>query len=139
MAKAKSDKELDGAQRIIELVGNKKAMKLVTEIIAGNVSEINLLFDFTSELGFKYPVAEKLISAKSDEVISIMESLAGSGILNKTFFDRLLRCPQCQSINLRPTTNCPKCGSGNIVRGRILEHLACKYTGQFVSSVFGLR
>ncbi len=129
MTKAKLDKELNETQRIVELVGNKKALKLVTEILAGNIPEINPLFDFTSELGFRYPAAEKLVNAKGEEVVSILESLTADGILNKVFFDRLLRCPQCQSVNLRPTTHCPKCGSGNIVRGRILEHLVCKYVG----------
>jgi predicted RNA-binding Zn-ribbon protein involved in translation (DUF1610 family) len=130
MAKPKcDDKELTEAQRIIELVGNKRAIKLVTEVLAGNISEIQPRFDYTSEPGFCYPAAEKLIGAKSEEVVSILESLAANGILSKSFFDRLLRCPQCQSINLRPTTHCPKCGSGNIVRGRILEHPVCQYVG----------
>ncbi|MCJ7764159.1 MAG: hypothetical protein MUO90_03265, partial [Dehalococcoidales bacterium] len=129
MAKTKSDKEPNDNQRFVELAGNIKAMKLVAEILAGNIPEINPLLDFTSELGFRYPAAEKLIEVKGEEIVSILESLAADGILNKVFFDRLLRCPQCQSVNLRPTTHCPKCGSGNIVRGRILEHLVCKYTG----------
>jgi predicted RNA-binding Zn-ribbon protein involved in translation (DUF1610 family) len=136
MAKASSDKEPNDSQRIVDLVGNKKALKLVTEILAGSISEIHPVFDFDSELGFKYPAAEKLVNAKGKEAVSILESLAGDGILNRVFFDRLLRCPQCQSINLRPTTHCARCGSGNIVRGRILEHLVCKYTGledEFIS------
>jgi predicted RNA-binding Zn-ribbon protein involved in translation (DUF1610 family) len=129
MAKAGSDKEPNDSQRIVDLVGNKKALKLVTEILAGSISEIHPAFDFDSDLGFKYPAAEKLVNAKGKEAVSILESLTGDGILNRVFFDRLLRCPQCQSINLRPTTHCARCGSGNIVRGRILEHLVCKYTG----------
>ena len=59
----------------------------------------------------------------------MLESLASQGILNKEFFDRFLLCPQCRSANLRPTTYCPKCGSGNITRGRVLEHLICGYVG----------
>ncbi|HEU65290.1 MAG TPA: hypothetical protein ENN57_01325, partial [Chloroflexi bacterium] len=58
-----------------------------------------------------------------------MESLTAQGILKKSFYDRLLRCPRCHSINLRPSTTCPKCNSGNIARGRILEHSPCKYVG----------
>jgi len=136
MAKAKRDKELTEVQQAIELVGNKRAMKLVTEMLAGNITDIRPQLDFTSEMGFNYPAIEKLIEHKGEEVISILESLAANGILNKSFFDRMLRCPQCQSVNLRPTTHCPKCGSGNIARGRILEHLICNYVGledEFIS------
>jgi hypothetical protein len=136
MAKAKKGKELTEVTQAIELVGNEKAMKLITKMLAGNVLEIHPQLDFTSEMGFSYPAIEKLIEGESKEVISILESLAANGILNKSFFDRLLRCPQCQSVNLRPTTHCPKCGSGNIARGRILEHLVCNYIGlesEFIS------
>lgn len=136
MAKSKKDKELAEVTQAIELVGNEKAMKLVTKMLAGNILEIHPQLDFTSELGFSYPVIEKLIEGEGKQVISILESLAATGILHKNFFDRLLRCPQCQSVNLRPTTHCPKCGSGNIARGRILEHLGCNYVGlegEFIS------
>jgi hypothetical protein len=61
--------------------------------------------------------------------MAILESLAGESILEKKFFDKFLYCPQCQSLNLRPVYSCPKCGSGNVVRGRVLEHLVCKYVG----------
>jgi len=108
---------------------NEKARKLVAEMLAGNVVEIRPQLDYTTELGFFYPVVEPLLESKGKEVVSILESLVDKGILKRDFFDRLLRCPQCQSINLRPTTHCPKCGSGNIARGRILEHFVCKYVG----------
>jgi predicted RNA-binding Zn-ribbon protein involved in translation (DUF1610 family) len=32
-------------------------------------------------------------------------------------------------MNLRPTILCPKCGSGDVIRGRIMEHLVCHYVG----------
>jgi hypothetical protein len=108
---------------------NEKARKLVSEMLAGSVVEIKPQLDYTTELGFFYPVVEQLLDVKGREVVSILESLLDRGILKRDFSDRLLRCPQCQSINLRPTTHCPKCGSGNIARGRILEHFVCKYVG----------
>jgi len=115
---------------------NKKAMKLVAEMLVGNVVEIKPQLDFTVELGFLYPVVESVLGVKGREVVSILESLVDKGILKRDFFDRLLRCPQCQAMNLRPTTHCPKCSSGNIARGRILEHFTCKFVGleeEFVS------
>jgi len=121
--------ETEAPQAVSGMVDNELAMKLVAEILAGRIVDIKPQFDFATELGFVYPVVEGTLKVKGKEAVAIMESLAAKGILNKSFFDRLLRCRQCQSINLRPSTHCPKCGSGDIVRGRILEHFACKYVG----------
>ncbi len=109
--------------------GNKKAMKLVADMLAGKIVDIRPELDYTSELGFSYPAAERALEVKGEKVVSILESLVDKGILGKDFFERLLRCPQCRSVNLRPTTHCPKCGSGNIARGRVLEHFVCGYVG----------
>jgi len=105
------------------------AMKLAAEMLAAKIVDIKPQLDFTAELGFIYPLAEQTLKVKSKEAVAIMESLSDKGILKRNFFDRLLRCPRCQSINLRPSTHCPKCNSGNIARGRILEHSACGYVG----------
>ena len=72
-----------------------------------------------------------LLPIKSIKVIStsILESLVDKGTLRRDFFDTLLRCPQCWSVNLRPSNRCPKCGSGNFARGRVFEHLSCKFVG----------
>ena len=129
---ADDNKEVEATeipQAISSVRQNEKAMKLVAEILAGHIIDIRPQFDFTSELGFTYPAVEQTLKIKGKEVVSILESLVDTGILKKNFSDRLLRCPQCQSMNLRPSTHCPKCGSANIVRGRVLEHIICKYVG----------
>ncbi|HEY93195.1 MAG TPA: hypothetical protein G4O17_05570 [Dehalococcoidia bacterium] len=128
--------EVAGTPLAIELGENEKAMKLVAEILAGKIVDIRPAFDFTSELGFVYPDAEKVLGIETEEVLSVLESLADKGMLKRDFFDKFLRCPQCQSVSLRPTTHCPKCGSGNIGRGRVFEHFPCKFVGleeEFIS------
>jgi uncharacterized protein YebE (UPF0316 family) len=105
------------------------AARLLGEMVSGNITEISPRLDPGSGAGFSYPVVEEKLGLKGTDALALLESLAERGILNKTFFDKFLRCPQCQSLNLRPTLHCPKCGSGNINRGRILEHLVCKYLG----------
>lgn len=128
--------EVTGSPLAIEVGGDEKAMKLVAEMLTGNIVDVRPAYDFISELGFVYPAAEQVLEVKTEEAVSILESLVAQGILKRDFFDKFLRCPQCQSLNLRPTTHCPKCGSGNIARGRIFEHFTCKYVGleeEFVS------
>jgi len=129
MANAFTDDQLREVQQVVKLLADKKAMNLVAEMLTGNIVDIRPQLDFTSELGFTYPAVKKALDIKDREVVPILESLVGEGILEKSFFDRLLRCPQCHSINLRPTIHCVKCGSGDVVRGRILEHLVCHYIG----------
>jgi Holliday junction resolvase len=108
---------------------NERAMKLVAEMLAGDTVDIRPQLDFASEMGFAYPSAEQILKVKGEAVLSVLEFLANRGILKRNFFDRLFRCPSCQSMNLRPSTHCPKCGSANIVRGRVLEHFICKHVG----------
>jgi hypothetical protein len=116
-------------QAISSMEKDETATKLVEAMLAGKIVDIRPQLDFTTEVGFIYPAVEQTLKVKSKEIVSIMESLTEKGILKKSFFDKLLRCPQCGSINVRPSIHCPKCGSGNIVRGRVLEHFACKYIG----------
>jgi len=119
----------EAPQAISGMEKGEIAMKLVAEMLAGRIVDIKPQFDSTTEMGFTYPAVEQKLKIKGQEVVAIMESLADNGILKKNFFDRLLCCRRCRSMNLRPTTRCPKCGSGDIVRGRILEHFVCKYVG----------
>jgi len=110
-------------------VRNDMAMKLVAEMLATKTVEVRPQFDFTTEMGFTYPVVEETLKVKGEEAVAILEYLTARGILKKSFSDRLFHCPRCRSINMRPTLHCPKCNSGDIVRGRVLEHLVCKYVG----------
>jgi len=129
---AKVDKEIEvkeAPKAASDVRKNETEMKLVGAMLAAKIVDIKPQLDFTTELGFIYPVVEQSVNAKGTEVLEIVESLTDKGILKGSFFDRLLRCPRCRSINLRPSTHCPKCSSGDIARGRILEHVACGYVG----------
>jgi len=110
-------------------VYDEPARRLISRLLSGESGDIRPHLDFASDLGFTFPAAEQVLGSPTDATLSVLEALAERGILKKTFFDRLIRCPQCNSMNLRPTTHCPKCGSANILRGRVLEHLPCKYVG----------
>jgi hypothetical protein len=123
------DSEIPEPADLPSLVGDERINKLLTEMMAGKISNIKPIFDFTSETGFTYPIIEEMLEVRGQEAVSILESLSSRGILKKEFFDRFLYCPQCRSANLRPTTHCPKCGAGNIARGRVLEHFVCGYVG----------
>jgi hypothetical protein len=129
---AEADKRV-GPTRSPEVAGtlldNPVARKLVAEMLAGRIANVKPQYDFTTDLGYTYPAVEQAANLKGKDALAIMESLAARDIVAKSFFDRLIRCPRCQGVNLRPSSHCPKCGSGHVMRGRILEHFACKYIG----------
>ena len=129
---AKDDKEVEATeapQAVIDMEKDERAMKLVGAMLEAKIVDIKPQLDFTTELGFIYPVVEQAVKVKGKEAVAIVESLTAKDILKRSFFDRILHCSRCQSINLRPSTHCPKCSSGDIARGRILEHSACGYVG----------
>jgi len=113
-----------------------EAMKLVKEILAGEVKEIKPTTNLTTELGFAYPEIEGLLGLTTQEAMATLEFLADEDILEKSPYTKILFCPRCQSPNLRPGLGCSKCGSGNIAKGRILEHFACRNTsleGEYIN------
>jgi Thaumarchaeal output domain 1/Restriction endonuclease len=118
-----------GPQAAGTLLDDPVARKLVADMLGGRISTVKPQYDFTNELGYTYPAVEQAANLKGKDGQAIMESLAARDIVTKSFFDRLIRCPRCRGVNLRPSSHCPKCGSGQVSRGRILEHFACKYIG----------
>ena len=125
----KAAEVVENPQVVSGMALSEAAIKLIAEMLAGRITNIKPQYDFSTELGFTYPVLDQTIKVKGKEAVAILESLAAKGVVNKTFFDRFLRCQRCQSVHLRPSNHCPKCGSGHIARGRILEHFACHYVG----------
>ena len=106
---------------------NEKVAKLLKAMLEGTIPEIKPQLNVQSELGFSFPTVNQLLNTTDKESVAILEPLTEEGILVRKFFDKFLHCPQCGSMNLRPVYCCPKCGLGNIIRGRVLEHLVCKY------------
>ena len=107
---AKADKAVEAteaARPTSDMDKGDLAMKVVAAMLAARVADIKPQLDFTTELGFLYPLVEQTTRVKGKEAVAIVESLTDRGILRKSYFDRLLHCPRCQSINLRPSTHCP--------------------------------
>jgi len=105
------------------------AVELIDEMLARRIVAARPELDMTTETGFRYPEVEQALGMTTGDVVSVLESLTDNGILKRQLYDRLLSCPQCRSMNLRPVIRCPRCRSTDIVRGKVIEHLACKYAG----------
>jgi len=103
-----------------------KAIKLVKEFLAGNISEVKPTTNLDASNGFAYPEAESLLEVTTQEAVTTLEFLASEDILGKNIRGHILFCPKCQSPKLKTGFGCPNCGSGNIGKGRILEHFTCR-------------
>lgn len=119
--------------RIIEtgqVVSHEEAVAgLIRQMVEGKIEEIRPVIDGSRTSGVSYPQVEPLLGKPAEEVVGILESLAAENILTARFYDRLIFCPVCSSMNLRPSIRCPKCASSNIARGRIIEHMLCGRNG----------
>jgi predicted RNA-binding Zn-ribbon protein involved in translation (DUF1610 family) len=117
---------------VVDLVSTIKqypnAMRLVGEMLLGNIGEVKPAIDLSTELGFTYPQVENLLGVTTEEALNILDFWANNHVLEKQFQDKLQFCPYCWSPNFRPGLCCPKCGSENIIKGRILEHFSCGNT-----------
>ena len=111
------------------VANDPKVLHLVSELMNGRIEEINPSIDISRTHGVAYPQIEQMLDKSSEEVVKILDSLVEEGVLQARFYDRLIFCPVCNSMNLRPSKRCPKCGSGNVVKGRIIEHFVCGKNG----------
>lgn len=103
-----------------------KAIKLVKEFLAGNISEVKPTTNLATDSGFSYPEVESLLEVSTQEAVNTLEFLASEDILARNIRGNILFCPYCQSPKLKPGLGCPKCGSSNIGKGRVLEHFTCR-------------
>ncbi len=108
---------------------DEKAARLLGTLLSGAVTELKPQIDPDREMGYYYPEATKVLNIPDKEVLAMLDGLAKAGILERTSSERYIYCPQCRSLNLTPGYYCVKCGSGRIVRGRVLVHTACQYAG----------
>jgi hypothetical protein len=108
---------------------DEKAAKLLGALLSGAIGDMKPQIDADREMGYHYPEAAKIVNVPDKELLTILEYLAKAGILERVFSEKYIYCPQCKSLNLTPGYYCVKCGSGRIVRGRILVHTVCQYAG----------
>jgi predicted RNA-binding Zn-ribbon protein involved in translation (DUF1610 family) len=116
-----------GGRRIIKK--QVKSLKFLDDLLIGELTQIEPVFDFECSVGFRYPKVEEILEFHDEETIRNLETFVKQGYLKKKFYDKMLLCPKCGSFKLRPSTVCPHCGSSNILKSNMLEHFSCGYIG----------
>jgi len=131
--KATLQNNAGAAQSTSEELYNKlwhsnKVLRLLDAMLTGKPKELQPLIDLSLEAGFAYPEADAIMETSGKETAKILESLAEEQTLLKRPFERLVFSPQ-GSAQLVPVERCPYCDSGDLIRGKLLEHFACGYVG----------
>jgi predicted RNA-binding Zn-ribbon protein involved in translation (DUF1610 family) len=87
---------------------------------------------YVPSLGFVYQVTDNPTSENETNNISrdFLESLVELDILQKSFYDSVSVCPNCESTTITLHNRCPKCRSHNVEKTSLTEHIPCGYIDQ---------
>ncbi|MHA1263908.1 MAG: hypothetical protein ACTSRS_01615 [Candidatus Helarchaeota archaeon] len=119
--------EEEEKERFGKYLENTEIALLLERMLEGYIRELTPRWAITTKLGFSYPEAEEIISPSSEVTYNILAELYTVGILKRHFFDKIMRCPKCQFINLSLRLMCVRCGSRNLIRDEMIEHYNCAH------------
>jgi len=88
----------------------------------GDLSE--LLPEIHPVLGARYPRMEE-VAGDPQRAKALVEQLVRAGILRPKFHEKILVCPSCGSKNVTIRYYCTHCGSHEIEKRKLYEHLEC--------------
>jgi predicted RNA-binding Zn-ribbon protein involved in translation (DUF1610 family) len=94
--------------------------------------KVEIIPIYTPGLGFEYRITGTTSNINETDKLSrnTLENLAQLGILQKTFYDSVSICPNCQSTMMTLHNRCPKCKSHNVEQTSLTEHIPCGYIDQ---------
>jgi len=101
-------------------------LRLLSRLADGRIEECAPRID--EETGaVSYPTAAEVLDAGNGPPVEALEALAGHGLLEREFEEKIYRCPDCEAEGLGYTTACPACDSPHTVETELLEHADCGY------------
>jgi len=107
-----------------QLLGDQTIQMILSGLTEGSVAEIEPTFD--SDRMPRYLIVENIAKVGPAEARSLLEKMKDADVLRKTFYERLILCPQCKSpAEIFIRHKCPKCGGLEIERISICEHSTC--------------
>lgn len=97
------------------LIDNK--ISLISPKIYYNLIEYSAVIDFD---GYQ----------DKEQFDELLDDLTAKGYFDIYEFDRVIRCPNCDSIDQKMKYNCPQCGSIKVRRFELIEHMDCGFIGE---------
>jgi hypothetical protein len=114
-------------ERFRKFLENTEIALLLERMLEGYINEITPRWIINTKLGYGYPEAEEIINPHNEVTYKVLQDLYNAGILIRHFYDKILRCPNCNYITLSLRFSCVRCGSRNLIRDEIIEHYACAH------------
>lgn len=127
MAEAASKK----LQRDI-LYKEREVQMFLEKIITEKIGQIDPVFDVENGCGYRYPDVEAIVN-NSFNTGRFLGRLYEAGILERKLYDRIFFCPHCNSPKVSFRYCCPYCGSLDIKKSTLIEHIPCGYISDIES------
>ncbi|MEM3596768.1 MAG: hypothetical protein QXJ53_01355 [Candidatus Bathyarchaeia archaeon] len=103
-------------------LSDRRVQALLNKFMSGKVKALTPLFYLKKVL--VYPEVEEIVG-DSDSAEQFLSKLHECGILKRKLYDRIVCCPKCGSVNVSILYSCPFCGSFDIERSSLIEHIKC--------------
>jgi hypothetical protein len=103
---------------------SNKRTEIIFKLLTGKET-LNLVPVIDHVYGARYPQVERSLNLNSEEVLKLLEDLVEEKVLTRNLYDKVFACPKCGSINLYARGKCSGCGSFDIEKKRLIEHLRC--------------
>jgi DNA-binding response OmpR family regulator/DNA-directed RNA polymerase subunit RPC12/RpoP len=111
-----------------EIWRDGRVVKLLEALLTGKLAEINPAVNLLAKGGFAFPDADRIMEITGEQTRNVLDALTMELILERKPFERLNVDPD-ESLQLVPVERCPRCGSGNLSRGQLIEHFFCGNVG----------
>ncbi len=105
------------------LIHSKEAQAILKALKEGAVAEFRPEVAFSK--GVYYPDACRIAGVGPSDSVGMMERLSKAGVLEPKRSENLLMCPSCGSHRFLVQMRCQSCGSMDIERTNMIEHLKC--------------
>lgn len=115
---------LTGKSERMEFYNDRNTQALLGKFFGGEISRLEPVFD--PKVGYRYPVVEAIVGdmAKAE---AFLDRLSEVGILERQLYDKMLICPKCSSVSVAVHYCCPYCGSFDVQKSSLIEHVKCGY------------
>ncbi len=87
---------------------------------------------YNPSVGFVYKTVDQILAnvVSHQKPIDILNRLARLDILQKSFFDSVAACPNCQSTTITIHFRCPQCKSHHLFKTSLTEHIPCGFIAE---------
>ena len=111
-------------KELLRLSKDHKTQLLISKFVNDELSILTPTFD--PKQGFRYSIIEEIVGDPLGTDFFLQKMFQG-GILGRKLYDKIVHCPNCNSVNVSTHYVCPHCKSFDIKKSALIEHIKCGY------------